>query len=188
VRVVPELLARFREHRPHVTFRLSQDSAAKILDVLERGDADLCLTSPLADRPLLVWHELYREEIALASPAAHGHPMRVALTALRDETFVGMRTENACVRTDELCRAAGFVPKIGFEGEDAATVRGLVAAGLGVALLPISALEGQTRGIAISTVDPRAERAVGIAWVADRYATTAARAFREHVMAAFGAG
>ena len=41
--------------------------------------------------------------------------------------------------TDAMCHEAGFEPRIAFEGEEADTARGLVGAGLGVSLLPVTA-------------------------------------------------
>ena len=51
----------------------------------------------------------------------------------------GMRTQ-----TVELCQAAGFEPQVAFEADDLPTVRGLVAAGLGVAVVPAMGLPAPT--------------------------------------------
>lgn len=62
---------------------------------------------------------------------------RVRLAEAAEESFVTLEPGYGLRRiTDDLCQEAGFKPRIAFEGEEAETLRGLVAAGLGVALLP----------------------------------------------------
>ncbi|MNR43281.1 HTH-type transcriptional regulator GltC [compost metagenome] len=64
----------------------------------------------------------------------------------------------------EACHKAGFVPKIEFEGEETDTIRGLVAAGMGVSLLPAMALleSGQMQPVKIRVTDPQVTRTVGL--------------------------
>ncbi len=70
--------------------------------------------------------------------------------------------------TDELCAAAGFTPQIAFEGDDIATLRGLVEAGLGVGLLPPPHAGGteQPRPATphLQVADRGAARQLGLAW------------------------
>ena len=59
------------------------------------------------------------------------------MAELAGEPFVGMKPASGLrEETDELAQAAGFSPTLAFEGEAVDTLRGLVAAGLGVAVLP----------------------------------------------------
>jgi DNA-binding transcriptional LysR family regulator len=88
------------------------------------------------------------------------------------------------VITDELCRAAGFEPRIAFEGEEADTARGLVGAGLGVSLLPVTGSSLTDRAVvAVRITEPRAARTVGIAWLAGRQLAAPAAAFRDFALA-----
>jgi DNA-binding transcriptional LysR family regulator len=85
--------------------------------------------------------------------------------------------------SDELCRAAGFEPRIAFEGEETATCRGLVGAGLGVALLPaLAAIDADPEVAAVRITAPRAARTVGLAWVADRPLPAPVAAFRDFAL------
>jgi DNA-binding transcriptional LysR family regulator len=80
--------------------------------------------------------------------------------------------------TEAWCREAGFVPRMAFEGEDGETLRGLVGAGLGVALLAPST--HVTPGVVeLRVTEPRTTRTVGLVWVADRPAGPAVRVFRD---------
>ena len=53
------------------------------------------------------------------------------------------------------CHAAGFEPNVAFESDDYQTVQGLVAAGVGVALIPELALSVLREGIVIRALSPR---------------------------------
>jgi len=95
---------------------------------------------------------------------------------------------------EEACREAGFTPRIAFEGDEVATLAGLVGAGLGVSLLPSQqsggkgdAAPGETpsgsRAVTLVSVSgPATVRQIGLAWFADRPLPPASRAFRDHVL------
>ena len=88
-------------------------------------------------------------------------------------------------QTLELCATAGFEPDIAFEAEDLPTVRGLVAAGLGVAVVPATGLPAPAtfaRTRLLPLTDPGAQREVGLAWVAGLPLLPSAEAFRRFVL------
>ena len=121
-----------------------------------------------ADEPGIVTRKLDSQRIDLVVPAGHRLARRrgVRLAEAAAEEFIGMPPGHG-LRTisDELCRAAGFEPRIAFEGEETATCRGLVGAGLGVALLPaLAAIDADPEVAAVRITAPRAARTVGLAW------------------------
>lgn len=183
--LVPSLLRGHRARYPGVRFTLVQGSRQEMLDRLADGELDLALLAPLPSVPSLVSAGLVDEEILLSVPAAHRLAGRrsVRVAELADEEFVlleqgyGVRT-----LTDELCAAAGFTPRIAFEGQESDTVRGLVAAGLGVALLPRFG-PGTPAGVAEVPLEPRPYRTIGLVWRADEPMTPAVAGFRDHVLA-----
>lgn len=178
--MVPELLRDFRADHPHVRFGLSQGSRHDVLDDLVTGGVDIAFVAPLptAD-PRFTTVLLTHQEIHLAVPAAHRLADRrvVRLEELAEEEFA-MLEEGYGLRqiTDDACAAAGFRPNIAFEGQESDTVRGLVGAGLGVALLP-AATPGPTPGVVELTLRPRLSRSIGAVWHADRQLAPAAAAF-----------
>lgn len=177
--VVPELLRSYRQDHPRVGFRLRQGSAERIQADVAEGRADMGITSP---RPAgLAWHPLTTEPLCLAVPADHrlaGHA-EVRLSEAAAEPFIVMRQEYGLRGiTDELFRRAGIDPEIAFEGEEAATLRGLVAAGLGVAVVPPGE---RTAGVS-DVVIAGARRTIGLTWVADRTRTPVVEDFRRFVM------
>jgi DNA-binding transcriptional LysR family regulator len=98
---------------------------------------------------------------------------------LAKELFVGTKTGTGLRQlTDELCASAGFTPSYAFEGDEVDTLRGLVAAGLGVAILPNAEWVLPPNVIELS-LRPKASRSIGLAWIADRPLTPAVLAFQD---------
>jgi len=190
--LLPGLLSSFRGEHPQVSFRLFQNGAAVMLNQLESGDIDLCISSPLEGRIGINWANLMTEELFLAVPP--GHPLAarnsVRLDEVAEEYFISLKPGYG-LRTiaDQLCQQAGFVPKIAFEGEEITTARGLVAAGLGVALIPAMAWQGIAGPLPVQlhVEEPVCQRTIALAWVEGRYLSAAARIFRQFVVDYFAA-
>ncbi|GGP60756.1 LysR family transcriptional regulator [Saccharothrix coeruleofusca] len=180
--LVPELVRGFRERHPHVRFRLVQDSRQAVLDHLAAGVVDLALVAPPPEDPEFASAVLWSQEVLLVVPADHRLARRagVRVAELAEEEFVGLEHGYGLRQiTDDLCRAAGFTPRLAFEGQETETVRGLVAAGLGVALLPPA--EHPT-GLVEVPLTPPARRQIGLVWQADQPLPPAVRAFRDHAL------
>ncbi|MFG2818951.1 LysR family transcriptional regulator [Kitasatospora sp. NPDC048365] len=185
---VPALLRGFRSEHPRVRFQLVQDYVAAMLERLRAGELDLCLVSPVPDAPDLVARPLDEQRLHLVVPADHrlAGRRRIRLAEVAQEPWVAVEEGYGLrVITDGFCAEAGFVPRIAFEGEEAETLRGLVAAGLGVALLP-PALVPRPGVVELEVTAPRTRRAIGLAWVAGRPLTPPATAFRDFVLSRRG--
>jgi DNA-binding transcriptional LysR family regulator len=185
---VPRLVKDFRARYPLIRFALVQDGGQRLLARLRDGEIDLCLTAPLPQGSDIRASRLDEQRIDLFVPVGHrlaaGRRDGIPLADAADEDFIvmepgyGLRTI-----TDDLCRAAGFEPRITFEGEEVDTARGLVGAGLGVSLLPaIAASLADPSVVAVPVTTPRAARTVGIAWPGDRPLTAPAAAFRDFAL------
>jgi DNA-binding transcriptional LysR family regulator len=179
---VPRLLREFRRTHPDVRFDLAQGGNDAIMARLRAGEVDVCVTSPLPADPALVSAPMYEQELRLVVPVDHPlavHRDGLPLSAAAGAQFVGYRPGFGLRSlTEAWCREAGFVPRMAFEGEDGETLRGLVGAGLGVALLAPST--HVTPGVVeVPVIEPRTTRTVGLVWVADRPAGPAVRVFRD---------
>jgi len=183
---VPRLLRDFRAGHPDVQFTLVQGGADVLLARLLAGEVDICLTAPLPAEPGVAVRALDEQRIDLFVPAGHRlarrHGIRLAEAAGEDficmEPGYGLR-----IIADELCRAAGFAPRIAFEGEEVATASGLVGAGLGVALLPATPSLLTDPAIAgVRVTAPKAVRTVGLAWLETSQATGPVCAFRDFAL------
>jgi len=88
---------------------------------------------------------LWVDQDRMARPDIRGGK-RARLADIADEPFILLRQGYGLrILTERLCRQAGFTPRIAFEGEEIATLRALVAAELGVALLATRAETGPGR-------------------------------------------
>ncbi|GAA4549182.1 LysR family transcriptional regulator [Amycolatopsis samaneae] len=182
--IVPTMLRDHRARHPRVRFTLVQGSRQDMLDRLTAGELDLALLAPLPDDPALTAVPLADQEILLTVPATHRLAARssVRMAELADEQFVLLEHGYGLRRmTDELSAAAGFSPRIAFEGQESDTVRGLVAAGLGVALLPRFE-PGTPAGVAEVPLVPPVTRTVGLAWRAHEQLSPAVLGFRDHLL------
>jgi DNA-binding transcriptional LysR family regulator len=91
-------------------------------------------------------------------PADHPLASEPSLTLanLREQQWVQTSASSPCARhVVRSCLAAGFVPNVAFESDDYETVQGLVAAGVGVALIPRLALSRMRPGIVVRALAPR---------------------------------
>ncbi|MFR9796288.1 LysR family transcriptional regulator [Streptomyces sp. MS06] len=185
---VPGLLQAFRADHPRIRFSLVQNYGEAMLEGLRAGDLDLCLTSPVPDAPDLVARRLDEQKLRLVVPADHrlAGRRRIRLAEAADDTFVTLEPGYGLRRiTDDLCREAGFSPRVAFEGEEAETLRGLVAAGLGVALLPPPAVP-RPGVVELTVTAPRAIREIGVAWRAYQPDTPPVAEFRRFLLSRRG--
>ncbi|MBB2985009.1 LysR substrate-binding domain-containing protein [Terracoccus luteus] len=190
--VVPALIRAFREVHPHARFELAQGSRQKALDDLTSGRATVALVaSPpqvgggsatvLYDEPLVV--AVHREH-PLAGAAAANSPVQrsVSVTELvssgHDELIVLKAGYGLRGRVEEIWADAGIPLRIAFEAEDVHTARGLVGAGLGVAVLPAFAASHDV--VPVGLQHPRARRTIG-AVVRDPYRDPTVAAFAAFV-------
>ncbi|WP_328525391.1 LysR family transcriptional regulator [Kribbella sp. NBC_00359] len=183
--LVPDLLKAFRDVAPSVRFALRQEPAHDIVQDLESGEAEIGIVAPRPDPQVFGWHLLEQQRLCLHVPP--GHPLaarrRVELAAAADEPFIGLRPGFGFRRiTEELCRAAGFTPRLAFEATDLATIDSLVGAGLGVAVLPSGAVRGNDSGaVSVPLAGVQARREIGMAWRLRTQLTPAAERFRTFV-------
>ena len=183
---VPRLLRDFRAGHPDVRFTLVQGGADVLLARLLAGEVDICLTAPLPEEPGVAVRALDEQRIDLFVPASHRLARRpgIRLAEASGEDFICMEPGYGLrIIADELCRAAGFAPRIAFEGEEVATASGLVGAGLGVALLPATpSLLADPAIAGVRVTAPKAVRTVGLAWLETGQAMGPVCAFRDFAL------
>jgi DNA-binding transcriptional LysR family regulator len=160
--LMPRAVATFRERHPGVELTLAEGEPADIAPRLRAGEFDLALLFefPGRERPGAGLRNvpLLDDPMQVALPADHLLARKRALTLrdLRDEDWVQTSAASPCARhVVRLCTAAGFEPRVTFESDDYETVQGLVAAGVGVALIPRLALTRVHPGIVVRELAPR---------------------------------
>jgi LysR family transcriptional regulator, transcription activator of glutamate synthase operon len=193
--LVPDLVRTFRAGHPNVSFRLTQVRDELQSAALDGGQADLEIGTRRPDGPAVHSRPVAVEPLRLALPRDHrlgGRP-RLALADVSGEPFVSLRRASALRKlTDDLCEQAGFRPAVVFEGDDLSTVRGFVAAGLGVAIVP-APREGSPESAAGPVVyreiaGTPAAREICLTWSAERRLLPSAELFRQHVISRASAG
>jgi DNA-binding transcriptional LysR family regulator len=92
--------------------------------------------------------------------------------------LVGYRTCLGGQQVEERLRTAGVEPRMAFRSDDNATLQAMVAAGMGIALVPrLTVNEADSRVAVIELGERVPPRLIGLAWHRDRYRSPAALAF-----------
>lgn len=160
--LMPAAVAGFRASHPGVELELAEGEPEEIGPRLRAGEFDLALLfefEGVGERRSsgMRRFELLEDPLRLALPA--GDPLAarddLRLEDLRDEAWVQTSAASPCARhVVRSCHAAGFEPRVSFESDDYQTVQGLVAAGVGVALIPQLALQTIRPDIAVRELHP----------------------------------
>jgi DNA-binding transcriptional LysR family regulator len=184
-RLLPPTLVRFRDGWPGVTVELRNETPGDPLnDLVRAGLLDLAFADvtsigePFAAEPLI--DDAY---VLMAAPgSAFADVAMVDLASLDGERMVAASTDDACsVRISAALREAGAHTHIVFRSDDNLTAQRLVSSGLGVAIVPLLAVELQVPDaeVVVVPLHPRHNlvRRIGIVWHGDRYRSRAAEAF-----------
>jgi DNA-binding transcriptional LysR family regulator len=183
----PGVLAKFHTAYPGVELGLRSGLIAQLLTALDAGELDLVLGPVHAD--LSSNHAaqpLFAEELLLVTPPSH--PLsrsshRVTLTAVWEELFVCLPAGSGLrAILDAAAAEAGMQLRVPFETHSPQSIRELVSAGLGVALLARSVACSLGPPVAIIPLtEPLPHPPVGLIHHRDRRLTPAAQAFRRHL-------
>ncbi|QIG41630.1 LysR family transcriptional regulator [Nocardioides anomalus] len=141
--LVPRAVAGLRERHPDVDVELTEAEPPQALALVAAGDVDLALVFSYDDPPAeLEWRPLGVEPVALVVGGEHWAATRGRLTLgdLAEEPWV-VGCERCRAHAVRVCAEAGFEPTVRHVSDDYVVVQNLVAVGLGVTLLPRSALE-----------------------------------------------
>jgi DNA-binding transcriptional LysR family regulator len=160
--LVPQAVARFRASHPGVEVSLAEGESEEIAPRLRAGDFDIVLLfefEGVGERLTagIRRFELLDDPLHLAVGVGHRLARRedLRLEDLREEPWIQTSASSPCARhVVRSCHAAGFEPRVSFESDDYQTVQGLVAAGVGVALIPKLALSAVREDIHVRALSP----------------------------------
>lgn len=209
--IVPAALADLARRHPGLEPMLSETDPAAVAHALRAGELDVALVHsydfvPDPEEPGLTTRPLYREAMYLAAPAAgpgstwsaeKAGPAPTpdappgqdeALRAHRDAPWITATPGTLChAMTVRACQAAGFSPRVRHRVDEFATVLALVAAGLGVAVVPQLGTPGpDVPGVALTRL--RMERRTRIAFRSGAGAHPAVAAFAASLRSALPPG
>jgi LysR family hydrogen peroxide-inducible transcriptional activator len=169
--LLPSVAGRLRKQLPRLELMLYEYQTDPMLEKLHSGEIDvgiLALPVPLEG---LESRELYREPFTVAMPATHKLAQRATIRVddLSDETLL-LLEDGHCLRDQalDICSGTGVHEKQDFRATSLETLRQMVAAGVGITLLPELAgrgAYGNARGVAIRPfAKPVPTRTVGAVW------------------------
>jgi molybdate transport repressor ModE-like protein len=163
--LVTEAVSLYRQRHPEVELSLAEGEPDMTVPGLRRGDFDLAVAFDYLHsrgveglRDGLDCIPLLDDPVRVVLPAGHTLARRKAikLEQLADEPWIGGCLDGVCHQmVVDWCGAAGFDPKIVFESDDHNVQMGLVAAGVGVTLLPELALRILPPGVVTRPVAER---------------------------------
>lgn len=166
--LVPRIVSRFRRERPHVEISLTDMSTNAQFEALAAGRLDVGFVR-LPGVPGLRSLPVLTERLVLALAATH--PRAVAIRGLadaRDEPFIQTPRVLSPTLYDHVlavCAVHRVRPQIIQEATEFPTILALVAAGLGVSLVPESALRTRVEGVTTRRVaGTAASWRVGAVW------------------------
>jgi DNA-binding transcriptional LysR family regulator len=164
-RLLPPALAALSSARPGVDIAVDEGEVATLLPRLENGELDVAIVYRYRSVPTgwpasLVETPLLSERLWVLLPTEHrlAGELSVRFAALRQDRWVAPLADSpGALNLDRLAAAAGFTPRVSFRSNDYSVVRGLVAAGLGVAVVPGLALS-ESPGLVVKKLAGRAMR------------------------------
>ncbi len=193
--LLPELIPALRERAPHMPLVIEENYTARLRERLKQGELDAIIISLPFEEPGVVTLPLYDEPFMAVLPAAHPlkdkDPLR--LEDMADATLL-MLGAGHCFRDQVLERcpdcqrtvtADGSTPR-NLEGSSLETIRHMVASGMGVTILPCTAVGADRYAQRLLAVrrfeDPAPSRRVALAWRASFPRPEAIEALRRAVL------
>ena len=191
--LLPRVMQKIRKSLPHLGLMLYEHQTEALLKRLRDGEIDLGVMALPVAQDGLEARELYQEAFTVALP--HNHALSVKSTIkvqdLKGQTLL-LLEDGHCLREQalEVCSRIDVREAEDFRATSLETLRQMVVAGLGITLLPETAVEspfGSQRGLTIRQfAKPTPTRTVGAVW---RKSTTRGEAISavcdvlHHVMA-----
>jgi LysR family transcriptional regulator, transcription activator of glutamate synthase operon len=181
------LLAEFHGRYPGVELSVEEDISLALAGALGRDELDLAFLTMAGEAQGLESRPVATEALVCVLPPGHALAGRAELELgdLESESFVVFR-RGATIRqrVDDAAEAGGFTPSVLFETNNVNRMGSLVAAGLGVAVLPESDAARFAPSVAVVPfAAPVLTHTVYVSWRAQRRHSPAARAFAELVFA-----
>ncbi|GAB35712.1 LysR family transcriptional regulator [Gordonia otitidis] len=169
---LPRIARAVKQQLPDVELSISADMLTPVQrEALEAGDIDLGLLRPPVAGDGIEVHTIDVEPLVLVVSSDHRlatEPV-VALSDLRSEPFVMYDSRDSAVNDAVLraCGSAGFAPQRAHDASGTPVLLALVAAGLGVAVLPGSVRSLSSAGVVVRDLTDAGSIEVALAWRAD---------------------
>jgi len=187
--VVPKAIAAFSREHPEVELSLTEGVSSSLIPRLRAGELDVALATDPLEHELedLDAVDLVEDPMLVALPLGHrlADKPRLRLRDLREETWIEGERPDCGRPLFRACAIAGFEPRIRFGAEQWLGKQGLVAAGVGVTLIPGLAVAGVRDDIVLRSLADAPTRRV-VALLPEGYRAPAAEPFVDVLRAEAG--
>jgi LysR family hydrogen peroxide-inducible transcriptional activator len=187
--VLPQLVRNFHEHYPEVTLEIVEDVTDGITRRIEAGELDVALASTCQQSPTLRREWLDNEPLLALVPKEHPLAKKtlIELDDLKSERFLLLHEMHCLSRqVHHLLESRRLRPQIALAGSQLTTIANMVAASIGVSIVPQLMVKHQaTPGcISLPFTPPVPERELNLLYNPLRFQSKAATAFRTEATAA----
>jgi LysR family transcriptional regulator, hydrogen peroxide-inducible genes activator len=188
--VLPELIGSFQRSYPKVIFELFEDTTDKLAQRLEDGTLDVVLATSGDNAPTLTHYSLGKEPLLMLLPEKHRLARRKTIkwSELASEKFLLLHEiHSLSIQVRQLLAANNLKPEVVLQGAQLVTIARMVAAQLGVTVIPQMMTETEfIKGcVAVPFARPVPTRELILLRNPLRFESRAAAAFREEAAAAF---
>ena len=180
--LLPEVMAAFTREYPGVEMIVQEETTGRLLKLLQGYEIDFALISPPFDAEGLQTQHLLEEELLLALPRKHPLVAKKSVSSvdLEGEKMILMK-EGHCLGDQVLnfCNRSEVRPQISFRSAQLETIQSLIAAGMGISLIPAMAasLDKKSRLAYRSLSSGKPARSIVAAWPKQRPPGRAAAQF-----------
>ncbi len=182
--LLPPVLTAFRKAYPKIQVQLKEESSPDLAKDLEQGEVELAIMDEAGLSSTLAHQTILTEELLLALPTKHPLAGKNSLTLkqVAEEPFILMKSGHGFRQiTLDFYQKAGIEPKVVFESGGIETVQALVAAGLGISLVP--QMVAKFPGVAYSEIShPKAARTLSLAWRRKALLSNAAEVLKKTIL------
>lgn len=185
--VMPTVISAFKKQYPDVSFQLRQGSYRFLIEAVKNRELNLAFLGPVpTDDKEIHSAVLFSEQISALLYESHplANRKNITLNQLHHDDFVLFPSGYILNKVAmDACKNAGFTPKVTSVGEDLDALKGLVAAGIGITLLPESSLYDSAARMTVKMpiTMPGIERTVGIISPAKRKLAPSEEVFLQFV-------
>jgi LysR family hydrogen peroxide-inducible transcriptional activator len=188
--VLPALIGKFQHRYPKVTLEIFEDTTERLVRRLEDGELDIAFVSTCDESPALERHSLGKEALLILLPKGHqlAKKKKIKWNDLKSQKFLLLH-ELHCLSAQiyQFLVDHHLRPELAVRGAQLGTIARMVAAGMGVSLVPQMMIDTEpaTGCVALPFAPPVPVRELNVVRNPLRFQSKAAAAFQQEAAAAF---
>jgi len=182
--LLPQLMCRYADQHPQVEVRLLDFDSPKALEMLQRGEADLAVLAKTPDMDGFEFVHLFEDELVVLAPAAsqllEGRTEVMVEEVAREQLVLSPSGSQTRALVEQIFARAQCSPQVRQECQRPQTLLALVENGLGITILPRTALVDMNLSqVRLARLQSRPMREVGIVTLRSLSLSPAAQSFKD---------